>query len=357
MRTNIAINGFGRIGRGVLRALSEKGAFKDFVRLVAIADKNPDARYFAYQLRHDSIHKNYSGRVETGRSGLPGPYEDLLCLDGETAVCVSAASSPEALPWKKLGVDLVIEASGVYTSYEDVSGHLRAGARKVILSSMSRDPRMKTLMMGINDHEYDPMNHHLLSNASCTANCMAPLIRVLLDSRIGIEKGFASILLPYTSSCKIVDGYSGRSFRSGRSAAVNIIPSRLEASKAVSEVIPEIRGKLVDTVYRVPVPDVSLIDLSFISKSSASIEEVDALLKEAALGRFQSILGVTEDDLVSSDLIDDPHSCIYDSRATLENAFPAEENSFFKIIAWYDNEWGYANRLAELAIKVASEIH
>jgi glyceraldehyde 3-phosphate dehydrogenase len=240
----------------------------------------------------------------------------------------------------------VIEATGLFTDSEKAQGHLAAGARKVMITAPGKGD-VKTLLMGVNEKEYDPAKHHIVSNASCTTNCLAPVVHVLLKEGIGIETGLMTTIHSYTATQKIVDGPSKKDWRGGRAAALNIIPSTTGAAKAVGEVLPAVKGKLTGMSFRIPTPNVSVVDLTFRSVRETSIQEIDGLLKKAAATYLKGILGVTEEELVSSDFIHDDRSSIYDSLATLQNNLKGEKR-FFKIVSWYDNEWGYSNRCVDL---------
>jgi glyceraldehyde 3-phosphate dehydrogenase len=257
-----------------------------------------------------------------------------------------AQRTPDALPWKALGVDYVIESTGLFTESEKAKGHLAAGAKKVIISAPGKG-EVKTLVMGVNEKEYDSAKHAIVSNASCTTNCLAPVVKVLLDS-VGIETGLMTTIHSYTATQKTVDGPSKKDWRGGRAAACNIIPSTTGAAKAVGEVLPATKGKLTGMSFRVPTADVSVVDLTFRAARDTSIEEIDAALKAASKeGSLKGLLGFTDEELVSTDFIHDARSSIYDSLATLQNNLKGEKR-FFKVVSWYDNEWGYSNRVVDL---------
>jgi glyceraldehyde 3-phosphate dehydrogenase len=257
-----------------------------------------------------------------------------------------ATKTPDQLPWKALGVEYVIESTGLFTDSEKAKLHLAAGAKKVIISAPGKG-EVKTLVMGVNNEEYDSARHNVVSNASCTTNCLAPLVHVLLKEGIGIETGLMTTIHSYTATQKTVDGPSKKDWRGGRAAAQNIIPSTTGAAKAVGECLPAVKGKLTGMSFRIPTPDVSVVDLTFRSAKDTSIEEIDGLLKKASQSYLKDILGVTDEELVSSDFIHDARSSIYDSRATLQNNLKGEKR-FFKLVSWYDNEWGYSNRVIDL---------
>ena len=346
MATKVAINGFGRIGRLVLMAMVEQGILGKDVDLVAVVDVSTDADYFAYQLKYDSVHGRFGGKVTTGKSSPSLEEEDLLTVNGDTIKCVLAAKSPDLLPWKDLGVDYVIESTGLYTDSSKAELHLKAGAKKVIISAPGKG-NVKTLLIGVNEGEYDPKVHHIVSNASCTTNCLAPLVHVILKEGIGIETGLMTTIHSYTATQKTVDGPSKKDWRGGRAAAINIIPSTTGAAKAVGEVIPAVKGKMTGMSFRVPTPDVSVVDLTFRSVKETSIEEIDGLMKKASESYLKGILEYANEELVSTDFIHSKSSSIYDSLATLQNNLKGEKR-FFKVVSWYDNEWGYSHRTVDL---------
>jgi len=266
---------------------------------------------------------------------------------------VAATKTPDLLPWKDLGVEYVIESTGLYTASEKAGLHLKAGAKKVVISAPAKG-EVKTFVMGVNEGEYDPKKHHIVSNASCTTNCLAPIVHVIIKEGIGLELGGMSTIHSYTATQRIVDGPSRKLWREGRAAAMNIIPSSTGAAKALHEVIPEVKGKLIGMAFRVPTPDVSVIDLTFRSTRASTIEEIDALMKKASESYLKGILEYTDEELVSTDLIHSKSSSIYDSITTLRNNFKGEQTAF-KIIAWYDNEWGYSNRVVDLVRYMVSK--
>jgi glyceraldehyde 3-phosphate dehydrogenase len=350
MAVKVGINGFGRIGRQVVLAMLEKGVLGNELDVVAVVDITTDAKYFAYQLKYDSVHGRFKGTLATEKS--PGAEsDDILIVNGHKVKCIMATKDPSQLPWKDLGVEFVVESTGLFTDLEKAKGHLAAGARKVIISAPAKGG-VKTLLMGVNDGEYDPEKHDIVSNASCTTNCLAPVVHVLLKEGIGIETGLMTTIHSYTATQKTVDGPSKKDWRGGRAAAINIIPSTTGAAKAVGEVLPAVKGKLTGMSFRIPTPDVSVVDLVFRSARDTSIEEIDALLKKASKTYMKGILGVTEEEVVSTDFIHDDRSSIYDSLATLQNNLKGEKR-FFKIVSWYDNEWGYSCRTVDLLVKMA----
>lgn len=346
-RVKVGINGFGRIGRQVLSAMADRGVLGKELEVVAAVDVVTEAKYFAYQMKYDSIHGRFPGTLST-------EGDDVLVVNGDKIKCIMATKEPSALPWKDLGVDIVIESTGLFTDSEKAKGHLTAGARKVIISAPGKG-EVKTMVMGVNDNEYDPAKHHIISNASCTTNCLAPLVYVIIKEGIGIETGLMTTIHSYTATQKTVDGPSRKDWRGGRAAAINIIPSTTGAAKAVGEVLPVTKGKLTGMSFRIPTADVSVVDLTFRSERDTSIEEIDTLMKKASQTYLKGILGVTEEELVSTDFIHDDRSSIYDSLATLQNNLKGEKR-FFKIVSWYDNEWGYSCRTVDLTKLIASKM-
>merc|ERR1712032_260422 len=256
------------------------------------------------------------------------------------------------LPWGEMGVEYVIESTGLFVEADKARGHLKAGAKKVIISAPGKGD-LKTLVMGVNHTEYDKASMDVVSNASYTTNCLAPIVHVIMKEGVGIDKGLMTTIHSYTATQKTVDGPSNKDWRGGRAAACNIIPSATGAAKAVGEVLPSTKGKLTGMSFRVPTPDVSVVDLTFTAEKDTSIEEIDAALKKASESYLKGILGVTSEELVSTDFIHDTRSSIYDSLATLQNNLKGEKR-FFKIVSWYDNEWGYSNRVVDLLQHMAN---
>jgi len=342
----VGINGFGRIGRMVFQALCDQGLLGSKVDVVGVVDMSTDAEYFAYQMKYDSVHGKFPHDVKVFS-------KDTLCVNGHNIKCIQASrEGPSGLPWGKLGVDYVIESTGIFVDAEKAAGHITAGAKKVIISAPGKGA-VKTLVMGVNNQEYSKSEHHVVSNASCTTNCLAPLVHVLMKEGIGIEKGLMTTIHSYTATQKTVDGVSAKDWRGGRAAANNIIPSATGAAKAVGEVLPVTKGKLTGMAFRVPTPDVSVVDLTFTAEKDTSIEEIDKLLKAASQSYMQGVLSYTSDELVSQDFVHNVFSSIYDSKATLQNNLKGEKR-FFKIVSWYDNEWGYSNRVVDLLMHMAS---
>merc|ERR1719313_1785880 len=291
-------------------------------------------------MKYDSTHGRFKHEVKIGAA-------DELIVNGHKIKCIQASrDGPKALPWGEMGVDYVIESTGIFVDSEKAKGHIEAGAKKVIISAPGKG-EVKTLVCGVNHTEYDKSTDHVVSNASCTTNCLAPICHVLLTEGFGIEKGLMTTIHSYTATQKTVDGVSLKDWRGGRAAACNIIPSTTGAAKAVGECIPGLKGKLTGMAFRVPTPDVSVVDLTFTAEKDTSIQEIDAAFKKASQTYMQGILGVTDEEFVSQDFIHDTRSSIYDSLATLQNNLPGEKR-FFKIVSWYDNEWGYSNRVVDL---------
>jgi glyceraldehyde 3-phosphate dehydrogenase len=346
MAIKVGINGFGRIGRLAFQAICDQGLLGKGIDVVAVVDISTDAEYFAYQLKYDSVHGKFKHPVGAEKSDPSREEADTLVVGGQKIKCVLATKDPAQLPWKALGVEYVVEATGLFTDAEKAKGHLAAGAKKVLITAPAKGDA-KMLLIGVNEKEYDPSKHHIVSNASCTTNCLAPVVHVLLKEGVGIEAGLMTTIHSYTATQKLVDGPSKKDWRGGRAGAINIIPSSTGAAKAVGEVIPAVKGKLTGMAFRVPTVDVSVVDLTFRSARDTSIEEIDRLLKRASETYMKGILGVAEEEMVSTDFIHDARSSIYDSLATLQNNLKGEKR-FFKVVSWYDNEWGYSNRCVDL---------
>ncbi|MDI9498443.1 MAG: type I glyceraldehyde-3-phosphate dehydrogenase [Bacillota bacterium] len=351
MAIKVGINGFGRIGRLVYRAMVDQGLLGSVFDVVAVTDITTDAKYFAYQLKYDSAQGRFAHEVTSKKSSPDVADDDIIVTNGYETRCIMAARNPADLPWGELGVDYVIESTGIFTSKEAAEGHIAAGAKRVIISAPGKGG-VKTIVLGVNEEEYDPAVHTVVSNASCTTNCLAPLVHVLLKEGIGIETGLMTTIHAYTATQKTVDGPSKKDWRGGRAAAVNIIPSTTGAARAVGEVLPSTKGKLTGMSFRVPVVTTSVVDLTFRSERDTSIEEIDSLMKKAADTYLKGRLAYCQDEVVSTDIIQDTHSSVYDSLATLQNNLPGEKR-FFKVVSWYDNEWGYSNRIVELLQYVA----
>ena len=346
MAIRVGINGFGRIGRLVLQALCDQGLLGQEIEVVGVVDVSTNADYFAYQMKYDSVHGRFKHALSTKRSSPSAKENDVLVVGGDEVKCILAAKDPSQLPWKELGAEYVIESTGLFNDGEKAGGHLAAGAKKVIPTAPGKGG-VKTLLMGVNEGEYDPARHHVVSNASCTTNCLAPVVHVLLKEGIGLETGLMTTIHSYTATQKVVDGPSKKDWRGGRAAAINIIPSTTGAAKAVGEVLPATKGKLTGMAFRVPTPNVSVVDLTFRSANETSIEAIDDLMKKASETYLKGILGYCDEEIVSTDLIHDDRSSVYDSLATLQNNLKGEKR-FFKVVSWYDNEWGYSNRVVDL---------
>ena len=333
MAVKVGINGFGRIGRNLFRAAHAAGADLDFVAVNDITDTGT----LAHLLKYDSILGRFPGEVEAG--------EGLLTIDGKQLKVLSERD-PAALPWGDLGADVVIESTGLFTGREDAAKHLQAGAKKVIISAPAKDPDV-TVALGVNfESDYDRDSHQIISNASCTTNCLAPLAKVLHES-FGIEHGLMTTIHAYTADQRLQD-MPHRDLRRARAAAVNLIPTTTGAAKAVGLVLPELNGKLNGLSVRAPVITGSVVDLVFTPSQPADVDAVNAAVKQAAEGSLKGILSYTEDEIVSTDIVGDPHSSIFDAGQTMAIG----DGKMIKAISWYDNEWGYSNRCVELAGKV-----
>jgi glyceraldehyde 3-phosphate dehydrogenase len=338
--TRIAINGFGRIGRLVFRAFYTQGLFGKEVEIVAVGDIVP-ADNLAYLLKYDSVQGKFEGQVGSKKSSPDKADDDVLIIDGKEVKVVSA-KTPAELPWKALGVDYVIESTGLFTEAEKARGHIAAGAKKVMISAPAKNEDI-TIVMGVNHELYDSAKHHIVSNASCTTNCLAPVVHVVLKEGFGLSEGLMTTIHSYTATQKTVDGPSKKDWKGGRAAALNIIPSTTGAAKAVALVLPQVKGKLTGMAFRVPTPTVSVVDLTFKTEKETSLEEIAAAIKRASETYMKGILGYCDDEVVSSDFIHDPRSSIYDAGSSIQL-----NKSFFKLVSWYDNEWGYSNRCVDL---------
>jgi glyceraldehyde 3-phosphate dehydrogenase len=334
MPVRVGINGFGRIGRNVFRAAVEQGADIDWVGVNDLTD----AKTLAHLLKYDSNYGPFPGTVER-------KDDSTLVVNGDE-LKVFAERDPANLPWADVGADVVIESTGLFTKRDDAAKHLAAGAKKVIISAPATDPDV-TVALGVNfDDTYDRENHNIISNASCTTNCLAPVARVLHDV-VGIERGLMTTIHAYTADQRLQD-LPHRDLRRARAAAVNLIPASTGAAKAIGLVVPELQGKLHGFAVRAPVPTGSVVDLTVVTSRETSVEEINAAFKERAdTGRFEGILQYTEDPIVSSDIVKSPYSSIFDAELT-----SVLEGTMVKLVSWYDNEWGYSNRVAELAQRV-----
>ncbi len=340
MPTRIAINGFGRIGRLVFRALHDQGLFGKEIEVVAVGDIVP-ADNLAYLVKYDSTQGKFGGTVSSKKSSADKAEDDILVVDGKDIRVVSA-KSPAELPWKELGVQVVIESTGLFVDKEKAQGHIVAGAKKVLISAPGKNEDI-TIVMGVNHEQYDAAKHHVVSNASCTTNCLAPVVHVLLKEGFGLAEGLMTTVHSYTATQKTVDGPSKKDWKGGRTAALNIIPSTTGAAKAVGLVLPEVKGKLSGMAFRVPTPTVSVVDLTFKTTKATSLKEINAAMRKASESYLKGILGVTNEEVVSSDFIHDGRSSIYDEGSSIEL-----NSNFFKLVSWYDNEWGYSNRVVDL---------
>jgi glyceraldehyde 3-phosphate dehydrogenase len=337
----VGINGFGRIGRLVFRALVEQGHLGKELDVVAVNDLVP-ADNLAYLLKYDSTQGKFSGEVRSEKSSPSVAEDDVLVVNGHKIQVLGVKEGPQALPWGKLGVEYVIESTGLYTEAAKAKGHITAGAKKVIISAPAKEEDI-TVVMGVNHEKYDAAKHNIVSNASCTTNCLAPLVHVLLKEGFGIDEGLMTTVHSYTATQKTVDGPSKKDWKGGRAAATNIIPSGTGAAKAVALVCPEVKGKMTGMAFRVPTPTVSVVDLTVKTTKATSYKEISEAMKKASETYLKDILAYTTDEVVSSDFIHDKASSIYDAGSGIEL-----NNKFFKLVSWYDNEWGYSNRCVDL---------
>jgi glyceraldehyde 3-phosphate dehydrogenase len=332
----VGINGFGRIGRLVFRA----GIKNPNIEFVGINDIVPPPD-LAYLLKFDSTHGRYKGTVEAAENGI--------VVDGKLIPCV-AVKNPAELPWGKSGAQYVVESTGLFLDYATAEAHLKAGAKRVILSAPTKDPeKVPTFLMGVNEKKFDPAKDLIVSNASCTTNCLAPIAKVINDN-FGLAEGLMTTVHATTATQKTVDGPSKKDWRGGRGAGQNVIPASTGAAKAVGLVLPELKGKLTGMAFRIPTPDVSVVDLTFKTAKSTSYKEICAAMKHASEGEMKGILGYTDEEVVSTDFLGDSRSSIFDAGAGMElNA------NFFKVVSWYDNEWGYSNRVIDLMLTMAKK--
>ncbi len=345
---NIGINGFGRIGRLVFRAICDQGLLGKEINVVAVNDLVP-ADNLAYLVKYDSTQGRFSGEVHSAKSSPDLAEDDTIVVDGHPIKCLAVKEGPAALPWKELGVDIVVESTGLFTEADKARGHITAGAKKVIISAPAKGEDI-TVVMGVNHEKYEAANHHIISNASCTTNCLAPVVHVLLKEGFGVAEGLMTTVHSYTATQKTVDAPSRKDWKGGRSAAINIIPSTTGAAKAVGLAIPEVKGKLTGMSFRVPTPTVSVVDLTVKTEKATSYKEICEAMKRASETYLKGILAYTEDEVVSTDFIHDRHSSIFDAGSGIElNA------NFFKLISWYDNEWGYSNRCVDLVKHIAGK--
>ena len=339
--TRIGINGFGRIGRLFFRALVEQGLLGQEVEVVALNDIVP-ADNLAYLLKYDSTQGRFQAKVSSEKSSPDLAADDTLVVNEHRIRCLSIRQGPAAMPWAKLGCEIVIESTGLFTAAEKAKGHLEAGAKKVIITAPGKGEDI-TICMGVNHSKYDPSKHHIISNASCTTNCLAPVVYVLLKAGFGIEEGLMTTVHSYTATQKTVDGPSGKDWKGGRAAAINLIPSTTGAAKAVGLVCPEVKGKLTGMSFRVPTPAVSVVDLTVRTTKETTYKEIAQKMKEASETYLKGILAYTEDEVVSTDFLHDSNSSIFDAASGIEL-----NSRFFKLVSWYDNEWGYSYRCVDL---------
>ena len=334
MALKVAINGFGRIGRLVFRA----GVKNPNIEFVGVNDLVPPDN-LAYLLKYDSTHGRYDGTVEAKENGF--------VVDGKFVECVSVRN-PAELPWGKNKADYVVESTGLFTDFAGAENHIKAGAKRVIISAPTKDPeKVPTLLVGVNHNSFDPSKHTVVSNASCTTNCLAPIAKVINDN-FGLAEGLMTTVHAATATQPTVDGPSKKDWRGGRGAGQNVIPAATGAAKAVTLVLPELKGKLTGMAFRVPTADVSVVDLTFKTTKATTYKDICAAMKKAADGEMKGILGYTDEEVVSSDFITDPRSSIFDAKAGMEL-----NSNFFKVVAWYDNEWGYSNRVIDLMLAMA----
>lgn len=349
MAIRVGINGFGRIGRLVFRALCDQGLLGKDIDVVAVNDIVP-ADNLAYLLKYDSVQGRFAGTVTSEKSGPEVAEDDTLVVNGRKIKCLAVKEGPAALPWKALGVDVVVEATGLFTDATKAKGHLEAGAKKVIITAPAKNEDV-TIVLGVNEAKYDPAKHHIISNASCTTNCLAPVVHVLLKEGFGVEEGLMTTIHSYTATQKTVDGPSKKDWKGGRTAAVNIIPSTTGAARAVGLAIPEVKGKLTGMAFRVPTPTVSVVDLTVRTVKETSYKEICAAMKKASETYLKGILAYCADEVVSSDFIHDAHSSIFDAGSGIEL-----NSRFFKLVSWYDNEWGYSCRTVDLLLMVGKKL-
>jgi glyceraldehyde 3-phosphate dehydrogenase len=333
MSVRIGINGFGRIGRLVYRALAGRPG----VEVVAVNDLT-DPATLAHLLKYDSVHRRFGRDVRA--------VDGAIRVDGHE-VRVFSEKDPAAIPWKKVGAEVVVESTGLFTKRVDAAKHLAGGARKVVISAPAKDADV-TIVVGVNSDAYDPDKHHVVSTASCTTNCLAPVAKVLHE-RFGIVKGLMTTIHAFTNDQRILD-LPHKDLRRARAAAVSIIPTTTGAAKAVALALPALAGKLTGTAMRVPVPDGSLVDLTALLAKNVTVEDVNGAMKAAAEGPLRGILAYTEDPIVSADIIGDPHSSIFDAASTM-----VMDGNLVKVVAWYDNEWGYSCRLADMVLQVVRQ--
>jgi glyceraldehyde 3-phosphate dehydrogenase len=336
MVIKVGINGFGRIGRLVFRA----GLQHPEIQFVGINDLVPPDN-LAYLLKYDSTHGRYAGSIEAKADGF--------VVDGKFVPCV-AVRNPAELPWDTWDADYVVESTGLFTNYEGAVNHINAGARRVIISAPTKDPdKINTFVLGVNDEKFDPAKDTIVSNASCTTNCLAPIAKVIHEN-FGFAEGLMTTVHATTATQPTVDGPSKKDWRGGRGAGQNVIPASTGAAKAVTLVLPELKGKLTGMAFRVPTPDVSVVDLTFKTEKATSYQEICEAMQQASESALKGILGYTDEEVVSTDFITDPRSSIFDAGAGIEL-----NSNFFKVVSWYDNEWGYSCRVTDLMLAMAKK--
>ena len=347
MSVKVGINGFGRIGRLVFRALVEQGLLGTTFDVVAVNDLVP-ADNLAYLLKYDTTQGRFNGTVSSEKSSPELEEDYVLVVNGHKIKVLGERAGPASLPWKALGVEIVIESTGLFTDAAKAKGHIDAGAKKVLISAPANGEDI-TVVMGVNDDKLDLTKHSIISNASCTTNCLAPIVSVLLKEGFGIEEGLMTTVHSYTATQKTVDGPSKKDWKGGRAAAQNIIPASTGAAKATALVCPEVKGKLTGMSFRVPTPTVSVVDLTVRTTKETSYAEICAAMKRASETYLKGILEYTADEVVSSDFIHSKSSSIFDACSGIEL-----NSRFFKLVSWYDNEWGYSNRVVDLTKKIAA---
>ena len=336
MAIRVGINGFGRIGRQVLRAAKQAGITD--IEFVAVNDLT-DTKTLAHLFKYDSVHREYQGAVSAGG--------DSITIDGDD-IRILAEKDPAKLPWKELGVDIVLECTGRFTDAAKAQAHIAGGAKKVIISAPAKGEDI-TIVMGVNHTKYDPASHHIISNASCTTNCLVPMVKVVRDN-FGFVRGSMVTIHSYTNDQSILD-LPHKDLRRARAAAISMIPTTTGAAKATSLVIPELKGKIDGIAIRVPTPDVSMTDLAVVGDKAVTVEQINAAFRKASEGELKGILKYTEEELVSCDYIGNPHSCIFDSKCT-----NVVDGLLLKVSGWYDNEWGYASRCVDLLQYVGAKL-
>ena len=345
MTMRVAINGFGRIGRLVFQAITERGLLGKEIDVVAVVDMSTDAKYFAYQLKYDSVQGRMKADFATKKSDPSLEADDILVVNGHEIRCLMAQKELSAMPWKDLNIDVVMECTGIFADKEKASVHLEAGAKQVLISAPAKGAD-KTIVFGVNHKTLDG-SERVVSNASCTTNCLSP-VAMVLNKLCGIEKGYMTTIHSYTGDQRTLDIVHPKDPYRGRAAALNMIPTSTGAAKAVGLVLPELAGKLDGSAVRVPTPDVSLVDLTFDATRAVTVEEINAAMKAAAEGELKGILEYNDEPLVSQDFVTDPHTSIFDAGQT-----KVIDGKFVRIVSWYDNEWGFSNKMSDTAVAMA----